>query len=221
MKDILKKQYDGYHFSEKMLDIYNPFSIINAFDLKNIDDYWYRSGTPTYLVKLLEGHNVNMQKLLDEEYRPEYFMDYRADVENPLAMFYQSGYLTIKGYDIRDRMYTLDFPNDEVRRGFAVLLANSYFKKQDADVDNAILRISRMLRRCDLDDVRDAFTAFLASIPYEANKDERAKDFETHFSYTFYIINRLLGCYTTLIEKQNSNMLFHIKMVSEKFTKSE
>ncbi|MDY3796809.1 MAG: AAA family ATPase [Agathobacter sp.] len=204
MKEILKKQYDGYHFSEKMLDIYNPFSIINAFDLKRIDDYWYRSGTPTYLVKLLEGYNVNMQKLLDEEYRPEYFMDYRADVENPLAMFYQSGYLTIKGYDIRDRLYSLDFPNDEVRRGFAVLLANSYFRKHDVDVDNAIIRISRMLRRCDLDGVRDAFTAFLASIPYEANKDERAKDFETHFSYTFYIINRLLGCYTTLIEKQNS-----------------
>ena len=204
IKEQLKNQYDGYHFSENMLDIYNPFSIINAFDLKRIDDYWYRSGTPTYLVKLLEGHNVNMQKLLDEEYRPEYFMDYRADVENPLAMFYQSGYLTIKGYDIRDRIYTLDFPNDEVRRGFAVLLANSYFRQKDTDVDNAILRISRMLRRCDLDGVRDAFTTFLASIPYEANKDERAKDFETHFSYTFYIINRLLGCYTTLIEKQNS-----------------
>ena len=204
MKGELKKQYDGYHFSENMLDIYNPFSIINAFDLKRIDDYWYRSGTPTYLVKLLEGHNVNMQKLLDEEYGPENFMDYRADVENPLAMFYQSGYLTIKGYDIRDRLYTLDFPNDEVRRGFAVLLANSYFRKNDADVDNAIIRISRMLRCCDLDGVRDAFTAFLASIPYEANKDERARDFETHFSYTFYIINCLLGCYTTLIEKQNS-----------------
>ena len=119
MKDILKKQYDGYHFSKKMIDIYNPFSIINAFDLKRIDYYWYRSGTPTYIVKLLEGHNVNMQKLLDEKYRPEYFMDYRADVEKPLAMFYQSGYLTIKGYDIRDRLYSLDFPNDEVRRGFA------------------------------------------------------------------------------------------------------
>ena len=61
-----------------------------------------------------------------------------------------------------------------------------------------------MLRRCDLEEVRDAFTAFLASIPYEANKDVRAMDFETHFQYTFYIINRLLSCYTTLIEKQNS-----------------
>lgn len=204
MKVLLKKQYDGYHFSEQMLDIYNPFSIINAFDMKKIEDYWYRSGTPTYLVKLLGGHQINMQKILEDEYRAEYFVDYRADVENPLAMFYQSGYLTIKGYDRMFSSYTLDFPNEEVRRGFTILLANSYFGTKNADMDNIIIRISRMLRKADLDGVCKAFQAFLASIPYEANKDERAKDFETHFSYTFYIINRLLSCYTTLIEKQNS-----------------
>ena len=204
MKGELKKQYDGYHFSENMLDIYNPFSIINAFDIKRIDDYWYRSGTPTYLVKLLEGHNVNMQKLTSRSYTTEYFMDYRADAEDPLAMLYQSGYLTIKGYDMRRRMYNLDYPNDEVRRGFVSLMANSYFHTKEADNQNWIIQVDDMLRDCDLDGVRDAFTSFLASIPYEANKDERAKDFETHFSYTFYIINRLLGCYTTLIEKQNS-----------------
>ena len=105
---------------------------------------------------------------------------------------------------MRRRMYTLDYPNDEVRRGFVSLMANSYFHTKEADNENWIIQIDDMLRDCDLDGVRDAFTSFLASIPYEANKDERAKDFETHFSYTFYIINRLLGCYTTLIEKQNS-----------------
>ena len=105
---------------------------------------------------------------------------------------------------MRRRMYTLDYPNDEVRRGFVSLMANSYFHTREVDNENWIIQIDDMLRDCDLDGVRDAFTAFLASIPYEANKDERAKDFETHFSYTFYIINRLLSCYTTLIEKQNS-----------------
>ena len=204
MKLLLKKKYDGYHFSKKMLDIYNPFSLINAFDKKEIENYWYESGTPTYLAKLLEGHYINMQKLLAEEYSSNYFVNYRADIENPLAMLYQSGYLTIKGYDRLTRTYTLDFPNDEVRKSFSILLGNSYFKKDDKDVDSFVLRLNRMLRACDLDGVRDSFTAFLASIPYEANNDERAKDFETHFSYTFYIINRILGCYTTLIEKQNS-----------------
>ena len=205
MMDVLKKQYDGYHFSEEMLDIYNPFSIINAFSKNRIDDYWYRSGTPTYLARLLDGHQINMQKLTDQDYEAQYFMDYRADAEDPLAMFYQSGYLTIKGYDKRDRVYTLDYPNDEVRKGFVTLLANGYLRKrQPAEADNWILRLNRMFRRCDLDGIRDAYTSFLASIPYEANKDVRALDFETHYQYTFYIINRLLSCCTVLIEKQNS-----------------
>ena len=205
MKDVLKKQYDGYHFSEDPEhEIYNPFSIINAFDTMKLDDYWYESGTPTYLEKLLEGHKVNMQKLIGRSYERKYFIDYRADKEDPLAMLYQSGYLTIKGYDSRRRVYKLDYPNDEVRKGFVSLIGNNYFHKPSEENANWILDMDDMLRECDLDGVRDAFTSFLASIPYEANKDERAKDFETHFSYTFYIINRLLGCYTTLIEKQNS-----------------
>lgn len=205
IKALLKKQYDGYHFSEQMLDIYNPFSIINAFNKMAIRDYWYASGTPTYLAKLMEGHHVNIQKLLSKQYRSKYFVDYRADTEDPLAMFYQSGYLTIKDYDRRDNLYTLDFPNDEVRSGFSTLTANGYFKTREEDFENWIFSLNRMLRRCDLDGIRDAYTSFLASIPYEADKDVRALDYETHFQYTFYIINRLLSCYTTLIEKQNSH----------------
>lgn len=204
MKSLLKKQYDGYHFSEALLDIYNPFSIINAFNKLKLDNYWYKSGTPTYLVKLLEGHHVNMQKLTSRPYESQYFVDYRADAENPLAMLYQSGYLTIKGYDRHYGEYTLDYPNVEVRKGFVALMANSYLKKDESEAAYWIVNLDRMLRCGELDEVMDAFTAFLASIPYEANKDERAKDFETHFQYTFYIIFRLLSCYTTLIEKQNS-----------------
>lgn len=98
----------------------------------------------------------------------------------------------------------MDYPNVEVRKGFVALMANSYLKKDESEAAYWIVNLDRMLRCGELDEVRDAFTAFLASIPYEANKDERAKDFETHFQYTFYIIFRLLSCYTTLIEKQNS-----------------
>ena len=204
MKAVLKKQYDGYHFSNVLLDVYNPFSVINAFNKNRIDSYWYKSGTPTYLVKLLEGHKVNMQRLTSRTYDSQYFVDYRADAEEPLAMLYQSGYLTIKGYDKRYGEYTLDYPNVEVAKGFVTLMANSYLKKAESEASYWIVNLDRMLRRGALDDIREAFTAFLASIPYEANKDERAKDFETHFQYTFYIIFRLLSCYTTLIEKQNS-----------------
>lgn len=204
MKAVLKKHYDGYHFSSRMLDIYNPFSIINAFSRMEIYDYWYTSGTPTYLAKLMEGHHVNIQKMISKEYRAKYFVDYRADSEDPLAMLYQSGYLTIKDYDSRDGLYTLDFPNDEVRGGFSTLTANIYLKTKEEDFDNWVFSLNRMLRHCDLDGIRDAYTSFLASIPYEADKDVRALDYETHFQYTLYIINRLLSCYTVLIEKQNS-----------------
>ena len=199
----LKNRYDGYHFSEELVDIYNPFSILNTFDKKRMRDYWYESGTPTYLAKLIEGHQINMQKLIAKPYTVEYFLNYRADTEDPLAMFYQSGYLTIKDYDDDFGLYTLDYPNTEVCRGFSVLLANGYFKNKEMPDTWAAL-YGKMLRDGDLDGIRDAYTSFLASIPYEANKDERAKDFETHFQYTFYIINRLLSCYMTLIEKQNS-----------------
>lgn len=204
MKAVLKKQYDGYHFSSNMKDIYNPFSLINAFAKLEIENYWYRSGTPTYLAKLLEGHQINMQKLIGRPYESQYFVDYRADAEDPLAMFYQSGYLTIKGYDRHYREYYLDYPNDEVRQGFVTLLANGYFSGESKAADIWVKQLDRMLRCCDLEGIRKAYTSFLSSIPYEANKDVRALDFETHYQYTFYIINRLLSCYTTLIEKQNS-----------------
>ena len=204
LRAVLKKQYDGYHFSNVLLDVYNPFSVINAFNKNRIDSYWYKSGTPTYLVKLLEGHNVIMQKLTSKPYESQYFVDYRADAEEPLAMLYQSGYLTIKGYDKHYGEYTLDYPNVEVAKGFVTLMANSYLKKAESEASYWIINVDRMLRRGALDEVMDAFTAFLASVPYEANKDERARDFETHFQYTLYIIFRLLSCYTTLIEKQNS-----------------
>ena len=124
MKTLLKRQYDGYHFSEALLDIYNPFSVINAFDKLKLDNYWYKSGTPTYLVKLIEGHNINMQKLTSRGYESQYFVDYRADAEEPLAMLYQSGYLTIKSYDEHYGEYTLDYPNVEVRKGFEILMGN-------------------------------------------------------------------------------------------------
>ena len=110
----------------------------------------------------------------------------------------------------------MDYPNVEVRKGFVALMANSYLKKDESEAAYWIVNLDRMLRCGELDEVRDAFTAFLASIPYEANKDERAKDFETHFQYTFYIIFRLLSCYTTLIEKQNSKGRADVIIESDK-----
>ena len=97
MRAQLKRQYDGYHFSRKMTDIYNPFSLLNALDSKSLEDYWIRSCTPTYLIRLLNHFNENVNELTGKYYSPSEFIDYKADEERPLPMIFQSGYLTING----------------------------------------------------------------------------------------------------------------------------
>ena len=199
----LKKQYDGYHFTEEMTDIFNPFSVLNALNDKKLDNYWFASGTPTYLIKLIDRGKTDMQEMVSRQYEKGYFMDYKADVEDPLAMIYQSGYLTIKGYDETREQYKLDFPNNEVRNGFVTLLANDYCGRRN-DPKNLVLDINEMLDECRLDDMREALSGFFASIPYNANYQERAWSYESHYHYTLYLIFRLLSCYTTLTEKENS-----------------
>ena len=128
MKDFLKKQYDGYHFGENLIDIYNPFSVLNAFSSQKVDNYWFRSGTPSYLVRLLNHTQENLNELTNRYYTTQQFIDYKADVEMPLPMIYQSGYLTVKDCNLRRNTYLLDFPNDEVKNGFISILANDYLK---------------------------------------------------------------------------------------------
>ncbi|MCQ2313806.1 MAG: ATP-binding protein [Bacteroidales bacterium] len=199
----LKKQYDGYHFSKKMLDIFNPFSVLNALMKRDLGDYWFVSGTPTYLVRLIDRNKTDIRDILSRQYESSYFMDYKADVEDPLAMIYQSGYLTIKDYNEKRRQYQLDFPNNEVRNGFVTLLANNYCGQRNYP-KNLVLDINDMLDECRLDDMRDALSGFFASIPYDANYQQRAWSYESHYHYTLYLIFRLLSCYTTLTEKENS-----------------
>lgn len=126
MKYKLKRKFDGYHFSPNMLDIYNPFSVLNSLSKKRLDDYWFRTGTPSYLVRLLSHFDENMNEIVNRYYPASSFIDYKADKESPLPMIYQSGYLTIKVWDIDTNSYLLDFPNDEVRHGFLTLTHIAY-----------------------------------------------------------------------------------------------
>ena len=123
MKDKLKARYDGYHFSSRMTDVYNPFSVLNAMKSKEMNDYWFKSGTPTYLLRLLAHSDENMNEITGKYYAPKEFIDYKATVEQPLPMIYQSGYLTIKKYDMEENSFLLDYPNNEVKEGFLSLVA--------------------------------------------------------------------------------------------------
>lgn len=204
MKSLLKQKYDGYHFSDNMTDVYNPFSLLNALDSLRLQDYWFSSGTPTYLIRLLAHFKENMNELTGKYYRQEEFIDYKADVEQPLPMIYQSGYLTIKGYDMEFNTFLLDFPNNEVKNGFLIAVASSYLKPSE-DTGGWIRDVVRTLRTGDTDRLCSLFTSFLSSIPYAMRRKDDERERERYFQYTFYLILRLISVYTVYVEKQQSH----------------
>ena len=204
MKSLLKQKYDGYHFSDNMTDVYNPFSLLNALDSLRLQDYWFSSGTPTYLIRLLAHFKENMNELTGKFYRQEEFIDYKADVEQPLPMIYQSGYLTIKDYDMEFNTFLLDFPNNEVKNGFLTAVASSYLKPSE-DTGGWIRDVVRTLRTGDTDRLCSLFTSFLSSIPYTMRRKDDERERERYFQYTFYLIFRLISVYTVYVEKQQSH----------------
>ena len=202
MKERLKKQYDGYHFGRRLTDIYNPFSILNAFSQMQISDYWFSTGTPTYLIRLLNHTKENLNELTGKYYDPSQFVDYKADVEKPLPMIYQSGYLTVKDCKLERNTFLLDFPNNEVKKGFVTLVANNYLKTHDSstwtqDTVDA-------LEAGDLEKFRKLLTSFLADIPYTMRRKETEREKERYFHYTFYLLMRMVSVYTVYTEKQQS-----------------
>ena len=203
MRTVLKKRFDGYHFSKRMKGVYNPFSILNTFDKQDVQDYWFRTGTPTYLVRLLNHFDENLDELTGKYYMTDQFVDYRADKEKPLPMIFQSGYLTIKDYDSDMNTFMLDYPNDEVKRGFVTLMANNYLEPKD-NIDNWIVTAISALRKGNLDDFQVHLTAFLSSIPYTMRRKDSEREKERYFHYTFYLLLRLLSTYTVYTEKVQS-----------------
>lgn len=203
MKAKLKRRYDGYHFSEELTDIYNPFSILNVFAKLRTDDYWFKTGTPTYLIRLLNHSRENLNELTGRYYDPSQFFDYKADVEKPLPMIFQSGYLTIKDCNLHRNTYLLDFPNNEVKNGFVTMVAADYLKSR-TDAGNWTQDIVDALEAGDLEQVYKLFTSFLADIPYSMRRKEDERERERYFHYTFYLLMRMISVYTIYTEKQQS-----------------
>ena len=202
-KELLKKRYDGYHFSKRMKDVYNPFSILNTFINLDMRDYWFSSGTPSYLVRLLGNTPEDIMQYTGKKYPEQLFIDYKADSAMPLPMIFQAGYLTIKGYDKDFNTYLLDYPNNEVKQGLITLLANDYLQLKGLAV-SWVQRIVTAMRDGDLEQVRKLLTAFLAETPYSMRPKKDKKDRELYFHYTFYLLMRLISCYTVYTEKQLS-----------------
>ena len=199
----LKKKYDGYHFGKKMIDIFNPFSILNCFNNLQMRNFWFASGTPTYLVRLLAHCDENINELVGKYYDAPQFIDYKADVEKPLPMIYQSGYLTIKDYNKRLSTYLLDFPNEEVRNGFIDAVASGYFKNSSSPTSWGI-DVNAALENGDTVKFEKLMTALLSSISYRFQRKQDPMECERYFQYTFFLIVKMLAFYNTVAEKETS-----------------
>ena len=188
----MKISYDGYHFCEFAEGVFNPFSVLNLFDGYKFSNYWFQTGTPTFLVELLKKSEYDLRTLIDGvEASASSFTEYRVDANNPIPLIYQSGYLTIKGYDARFDLYRLGFPNREVEEGFIKYLLPFYV---NMDEGKSIFHISRFVYEIEHGDY-DAFLcrlqSFFADTPYEL-----VKDLELHYQNVLFIVFKLMGFYT-------------------------
>ena len=165
-----------------------------------MQDYWFRTGTPTYLIRLLNHFGENIDEMTGRYYMQEQFIDYKANVDSPLPMIYQSGYFTIKDFDFDSNSFMLDFPNDEVKRGFVSMLANNYLKPKGA-VENWLTTATQCLRQGEIEQFHTLLTSFMASIPYSMRRKENERERERYFHYTFYLLLRLIS---TFLEKAQS-----------------
>ena len=186
----LKQQYDGYHFSKACADIYNPFSLFNAFNSKEYKNYWFSTGTPTFLIDILRHADFDVRALEGVEATDEQFDAPTEQITSPIPVLYQSGYLTIKGYDRNFQIYRLAYPNGEVRKGFIESLLPSYVHLPAQNNTFYVVSFLRDLMKGDVESCLERTRSFFASIPNDLeNKTEK------HYQTIFYLLFRLMGQY--------------------------
>ena len=187
----LKEMYDGYHFNNRCMDIYNPFSILNTFAKKEFGDYWFETGTPTFLVELMKGCKYNLKKLMREYATADSLNGLETFRKDPVPILYQSGYLTIKDYDEEFKTYILGFPNKEVENGFIKFLLPSYTGMDGSDAAFEIISFVKDVRAGNTDAFMKRLQSFFADTPYEL-----VRDLELHYQNVMFILFKLLGFYT-------------------------
>ncbi len=190
----LEKMYDGYHFFPESDGVYNPFSLINALKSQSFDSYWFSTGTTTFLInKLRESKRNYMDFTNGVEATEQDLKDYSTDNPNIIPLFYQTGYLTIKNYDKDFRIYTLKYPNDEVKFAFLEsLMASTFPVKSENGLD--VVSFARDIKKGDAQSIMFRFKSLFASLPYPAADEDGARRIaEQNFQNVFYLVFTLLG----------------------------
>ena len=207
----LKERYDGYHFTENSVGLYNPFSLLNTFDKMKFGSYWFETGTPSYLVKLLKRDKYDLHRLTYDEATSDMLNSIDSTSKNPLPVIYQSGYLTIKGYDERFDVYRLGFPNREVEEGFIKYLLPFYANVDEGRSAFHITRFVSEIEHGDYEAFLCRLQSFFADTPYEL-----VRDLELHYQNVLFIVYKLLGFYVQA-EYHTSNGRIDMMLKTDKY----
>ncbi len=199
MHQMLKKRYDGYHFSEDSEEVYNPYSLFNCFDQRQLKNFWFESGTPTFLLHQMRRFDTDITQLDNITASASAFYRATETLTSALPLLYQAGYLTIKGYDREMEDYTLGIPNAEVRNGLVEGLLPYYSGLEDNDVrQGGARKMWIALRKGDVDQALRELKAFLAGVPYVEGFKQKLAEAATKegfYEYTFYLILSMLNVY--------------------------
>ena len=186
----LTQQYDGYHFTWPSPDIFNPFSLLNAFNAKRVDNYWFASGTPTYLIEMLRKFHVVPSKIGCGSVQAKSFDAPTENMKNITPLLYQSGYITIKGYNPVSKNYKLDIPNNEIRAGLMESLLPNYVHEYADEGSSMVGDMYEALYNENLDEMFRLLQAYLLTVPYCDNANS-----EGHYQQLLYVIFSLFGRY--------------------------
>ena len=189
----LKENYDGYHFTYPSPDLYNPFSLLNAFADGKFGSYWFGSGTPTYLIKMLGKFGVNPSDIGPKQAKASIFDAPTETMTNITPLLYQSGYITIKDYNKILDLYTLDIPNKEVRLGLMESLLPNYVGNETPEATTMVAYLFYDIQNGDMDSALRRLQAFLSTVPYCDNTK-----YEGHYQQLFYVIFSLLNYYVDI-----------------------
>lgn len=187
---LLKHNYDGYHFSNSLLDVYNPFSINYAFERLEINDYWCQSGMPTLLSNILKDLDFDLESLNGKEVSEATLMNLSIFKADPIPLFYQTGYLTLKAYSREDKLFTIGYPNREVEKGLFDNILSVYVPGSN-DVAVIITQMKRSLRNGHPENFIKILSSFLSDIPSQLHK--YVDKYENYYHTIFYCIVKLIG----------------------------
>ena len=193
LKD-LKDKYDGYHFSKELVDVYNPYSILKTFSDRFFGTYWFETGTPTFLIKQLEHNNYDLYNFSDGvEYSIPTLMN-KSDADFDIVqLLYQTGYITIKGWNKELNTFILKYPNHEVEYSFLSILMPSFLKQNQRTSDFWIREFYKDIKDGNVDSFMTRLKSIVASVPYSTDK----RPCEHDFQITIYLIFTLLGQFTS------------------------